>query len=163
MKKQFKNFKIKRGILFRTIRENDNILEQLVIPRENDNDIEQLVIPECYREEILCGLHNEVGPGQERTMRLMRERYYWPGVGADVVQWVNKCDRCIRRKSSIDRAPLVNVNTSYPLELVCIEFLTLEPSKGNIGNVLIITDHYTKFAKAVPTKNPTARTTAEAL
>jgi transposase InsO family protein len=38
----------------------------------------------------------------------------------------------------------------------------LEPSKGNIGNILVITDHYTKYALAIPTKNQTARTTAEA-
>jgi transposase InsO family protein len=45
---------------------------------------------------------------------------------------------------------------------VCFDFLTLEPSKGNIGNILVITDHYTKYALAVPTKNQTARKTAEA-
>ena len=67
------------------------------------------------------------------------------------------------RKSTTDRAPLVSVQSYYPLDLVCIDYLTLEPSKGNIGNVLIITDHYTKFARAIPTKNQTARTTAEAL
>ena len=151
MKKQFKKFKMKRGILFRQIKEEDRV-------------IEQLVIPECYREEVLKGLHNDVGhPGQERTTRLMRERFYWPGVGADIADWVQKCDRCIRRKSTIDKAPLVNVETTYPLELVCMDYLTLEPSKGNIGNILIITDHYTKFAKAIPTKNQTAKTVAESL
>jgi len=151
MRKQFKKFKMKRGILFREILEDDQV-------------IEQLVIPQCYRKEILIGLHNEVGhPGQERTARLMRYRYYWPGVGSDIVDWVTKCERCVRRKATTDKAPLVNTHSSYPLQLVCIDFLTLEPSRGNIGNVLIITDHYTKFAKAIPTKNQTAKTTAEAL
>ena len=151
MKKQFKKFIMKRAILFRQIKEDDRI-------------IEQLVVPECYREEVLKGLHNDVGhPGQERTTRLMRERFYWPGVGTDIADWVSKCDRCVRRKSTIDKAPLVNVHTSYPLELVCMDYLTLEPSKGNISNILVITDHYTKFAKAVPTKNQTAKTVAESL
>ena len=150
-RKQYKNLIIRRGILFRVLKEEDSV-------------IEQLVVPPCYREEILRGLHNDVGhPGQERTMRLIRDRFYWPGVGVDVTNWINSCERCIRRKSTVAKEPLINVQSSYPLDLVCIDFLSLEPAKGNIGNVLIITDHYTKFAKAVPTRNQTAKTTAEAL
>ena len=60
-----------------------------------------------------------------------------------------------------NRAPLVNIVTTYPLELVCMDYLTLEPAKG-VGNVLVITDHFTKYALATATKNQTARTTAEA-
>ena len=147
MPKQYRNFKLNRGVLFRVF-------------KVDDREIEQLVIPRTYRDEILKGLHDKCGhPGPERTIRIIRERYYWPGVGKDVTRWKEKCDRCIRRKSTADKAPLVSVHSAYPLDLVCINYLTLEPSKGNIGNILIITDHYTKFAKAVPTRNQTAKTT----
>lgn len=150
MKRQFKTLKIKRGILFRTV-------------TENDETIEQLVLPHCYREQVLHGLHNDVGhPGRDRTMRLVRQRFYWPGMTTDVEKLIVNCDRCLRRKSpTSNRAPLVNVHTTFPLELVCLDFLTLEPAKGGIANVLVITDHYTKFAMAIPTKNQTAKTTAE--
>jgi transposase InsO family protein len=151
MKKQFKNFCIKRGILFRKF-------------KEGNRDIEQLVVPYTFREDILKGLHDDVGhPGQERTMRLLRDRFYWPRMSTDVTKWVNKCERCLRRKSKVEKSPLINIKSTFPLELVCMDFLSLEPSKGNFGNILIVTDHYTKFAKAIPTKNQTAKTTAEAL
>ena len=38
--------------------------------------------------------------------------------------------------------------------------MTLHPCKGGIANILVITDHYTKFAMAIPTKNQTAKITA---
>ena len=78
---------------------------------------------------------------------------------SDAAQWVAKCERCLRRKCSVNsKAPLVNITTAYPLELVCMDFLTLENSKGGFGNKLVITGHFTKYAVAIPTRNQTART-----
>ena len=51
------------------------------------------------------------------------------------------------------------------MELVCIDYLTIETSKGGYENILIlvVTDHFMKYSQAYPTKNQTARTTAQAL
>ena len=82
----------------------------------------------------------------------------------DIDNWVSQCDRCIKGKSSTNiRSELINIQTIYPFELVCMDFLTLETSKGGFSNILVITDHFTKYALAIPTKNQTAKTTAEAL
>ena len=150
MKRNFKHFTIKRGILFRVV-------------EEDEEKIEQLVLPECYKNEVLQGLHTHVGhPGIERTTRLIRARFFWPGMTHDIEEYIKSCDRCLRRKTATNsRAPLINVHTTYPLELVCFDFLTLETSKGGFSNILVITDHFTKFAMAIPTRNQTAKTTAE--
>ena len=132
-----------------------------------DEKINRLVLPQCYRKTVLQESHIDIGhPGKERTISLvsLRERFYWSNMTTDIEKWVSTCDKCIRRKSSTNiRAELVNNKTTYPLELVCMDFVTVEPSKGGISNTLVITDNFTKYALAIPTRDQTARTTAEAL
>lgn len=98
-------------------------------------------------------------PGKDRTIGLLRDRFFWTGMNVGTENWIKNCNRCLRRKSTCQRAPLINITSSYALELVCLDYLTLEPCKGGINNILVITDHYTRFAMAIPTKNQTAKTT----
>lgn len=151
MSRSFNNLKLIRGVLYREV-------------QENDTKKQQLVLPSIYRKQALQGVHDCMGhPGRERTLSILKDRFFWPGITADTELWIKQCGRCLRRKSSTNmKAPLVNITSTYPLELVCMDYLSLEPSKGGIGNVLVITDHYTRYALAIPTKNQTAKTTAEA-
>ena len=44
-----------------------------------------------------------------------------------------------------------------------MDFLSLEPDESNTKDILVITDHFTKFAVAIPTPNQKARTVAKCL
>ena len=92
-----------------------------------------------------------------------RHRKEWPGMDAYIRNKVGSCERCIRRKQPNQTCPLVNIKTTSPMELVCIDFLSLEKSKGGIENILVITDHYTRYAQAFPTSSQTAKSTAKVL
>lgn len=74
-------------------------------------------------------LHDEMGHlGIERTLDLVRSRFFWPKMSLAVEQKVKTCERCVRRKTPPEKAaPLVNIKTSRPLELVCMDFLSIEP------------------------------------
>ena len=84
--------------------------------------------------------------GQDRVLDLLRDRLYWPGMYVDVVFYINSCPRCLHMKSQPDKAPILNIEASQPLELIHLDYLKIEHSKGNIENVLVITDHFTRYA-----------------
>ena len=124
----------------------------------------QLVVPKLFRERALLGCHDDVGhQGILGTLSLLRERFYWPGKQEEATQHVLKCSRCLRRKTPPQVAPLQPILVTQPLELVHMDYLSLEPSKGNIENVLVITDHFTRYALAYPSKTQTAQATARIL
>jgi transposase InsO family protein len=126
----------------------------------------QLALPQRYWEVALKGLHEEAGhPSKDRMLDLLRDRCYWPSMAISVEEWVNGCGRFTRRKTPTNApsAGLVPIKTTHAMEMVCIDYLTLEQSRGGYDNILVITDHYTKYAQAIPTKNQTAKTTARVL
>ena len=124
----------------------------------------QLVVPKLFRERALSGCHDDVGHQSIlRTLSLLRERFYWPGMQEEATQYVMRCSRCLRRKTPPQVAPLQPILVTQPLELVHMDYLSLEPSKGNIENVLVITDHFTRYALAYPSKTQTAQATARIL
>ena len=67
-----------------------------------------------------------------------------------------------KEKSTWKGSPCQIISTT-PMELVCIDYLSLERSKGGFENILVITDHFSCYAQAIPTRNQTAATTAKAL
>ena len=69
------------------------------------------------------------------------------------VQKKQICEACIKRKVYPDRAPLMNICTHQLFEIVCIDYLTLKPSKGGIENVVVMTDHFTRYAQSVSIRN----------
>ena len=123
----------------------------------------QLVVPKAHRSRALAGCHDVGHQGRMRTLSLLRERFFWPGMQTEATQYLLQCTRCFRRKALSQVAPLQPIHVAQPLELVHMDYLSLEPSKGNIENVLVITDHFTKYALAYPSKTQTTQATARIL
>ena len=132
---------------------------------DDDGERHQLLLPDSYKDFAWSHLHCDLGhPGRERSLSLLQERFYWPGMYEFVENKIKSCKRCVVAKSPHlpESAPLHPISTSQPMELICVDFLSVEPS-GGCGNILVVTDHFSKYAQAYATRNQTARTTARVL
>ena len=130
----------------------------------------QFVLPRRYWSRALEACHDNVGHlGIERTLSLLRDWFYWPNMAQDVEAHVKSCPRCLRFKKLPERATLNPIEATRPLELVHIDYLTIEAPENSRNkrdvNVLIVTetDHFTRYAQAYVTPNQKAATVAKTL
>ena len=62
----------------------------------------------------------------------------------DTNRHIRQCERCLRFKALPDKAPMENVDATYPMELVHMDYLTMEVNEGGKDvHILVITDHCT--------------------
>ena len=112
---------------------------------------------------MLKACHEDVGhAGIWKCSRLLRKRFYWANINQDMEQHIKRCERCIRFKAKQEIAPLENIYASYPMELVHIDYLTIESNKTEKDiNILVVTDHFTRLAQAFVTPSQTASVVAK--
>jgi len=130
------------------------------------NPYNQIVLPEKYRQTVYTKLHDEMGHlGPERTVDLARERFYWPFMQSDISHYVTHVCRCLkqRKPNASTRAPLQPIHSTTPFELVSLDYLHLDKGLSGYEYVLVIIDHFTRFAQVYPTKDKSAKTTAKKL
>ena len=140
------------------------ILHQLYI--SNEMEYHQLVLPQRYHHKVLTALHNHMGhQGIDQMLDLLRERDYWPSMAKDAQSWVTNCHCCqiARGNYNQPKPKISHLEAHNHLDLVCLDFAKIDPSKTGKENVLVITDAFTKFSLAVCTPNQTAKTVAKIL
>ena len=101
---------------------------------------QQIVLPLEYRRMVYHELHEEMGHlGTERVFALARERFYWPGMKADIDHYINSVCRCLRQKkpSFNTREPQQSITSTAPFELVSVDFVHLERSSGGMNTYLL--------------------------
>ena len=134
-----------------------------VLMRRTKNFL-QTVIPSVYKDLIYEELHNRLGHvGPEKVLDLARRRFYWPNMQQDVEFYVRKKCRCVvdKKPNVPERAPLVPIQVTRPWEMISIDFLHLDRSKGGYEYALIVCDHFTRFTQIYATRNNKAPTAAD--
>ena len=149
--REWEKLRLREGVLYRKTTDSQGQL------------VHQLVVPTTHRKEALKGVHEDLfHTNFEDAIRQARKRFFWPFMSTDLKRKVEKCLKCKRSKARQQKAPMCSIVTTYPLELLSIDFLTIDV-KGEKQSLLVVMDHFTKFAQAFPTKDQTAKTVARVL
>ena len=142
-----------QGVLYRVYEQDGTKYHQLVLPIE-------------FRAQAIELLHNQQGhQAVEHMLQLVCEWFYWSTLLQDITNWVKNCKQCQTAKG-----PYVDPDTSQtsiiannPMDLLCIDFMKVDPSKDGKENVLVMTDAFSKFSVAVVMPSQRVKTVAKAL
>lgn len=129
---------------------------------------EQVVVPKKLRPRALyLGHHTPVAghPGVSRQYYTMRRTMYWPNMMTDIRECCQRCDACGKERVTLrtHQSPLTLFPANAPLEYVAIDILGPLP-RASSGHrfVLVMTDRFSKFSRAIPMRTITAINVAKA-
>ena len=94
--------------------------------------------------------------GQNKTLELVRRRYSWPSLHADIQQFCKSCVTCMRSKPqrhkpyrSLKQLPI----PERPWNSISMDFIEKLPSSSRFDTILVIVDWLTKQAIFIPAHN----------
>ncbi|KAL5020808.1 hypothetical protein ScPMuIL_002107, partial [Solemya velum] len=128
-----------------------------------------LIVPPEMRNEILTLAHDSTTGGHfgiKKTRDKIRQIFYWLGMRKDVTDWIKTCTICQTRKSPVPkfRAPLVNIQSSEPMEIVAIDITGPFPVTSRDNKyILVVGDLYSKWIESYPIPDQEAKTVAQVL
>ena len=86
-------------------------------------------------------------------------------MAADATKWVSQCAQCQVAQANYmtPRPKISHLESNNPMDLLCLDFTKINPSRIGKENVVVITDAFSKFSYAVVTPNQKALTVAKIL
>ena len=129
----------------------------------------EFVVPQTHRNAALDGCHREAAhQGQSRSLSLMQERFWWPGIARDLRNHIRKCGRCEKFEATLPVAPLRPLTCSRPGELLHVDFTSIKETvplheEPVIRNMMVMQDYFSKYVVTYVVKDQTARTATEML
>ena len=147
----------------------DNLLYLQATATNSQNSAPVFVVPTNDRQAAIDGCHHSIRhQGRNRTLNLMKERFWWPGMSQALPKAVANCGRCIQYEAKGQLPLMQPIICTEPMELVHIDYVGMEVTvatnkKPVVKHLLVVVDHFMRYVQAFVTKNHTARTTAQVL
>ena len=144
-----------KGLLYQEV--TTHTLEQVLV----------LVLPKPFREKVLVLAHDRMQHmGARRVTILIKQRFTWPGMGQDIIQFCRSCSICQKcskpkaRKALMVERPVL----SEPFEVLGVDIVGPMPKgKGGYRYLLTAICMATRWPEAIPLKSITAKAVAVGL
>lgn len=122
---------------------------------------DKIVLPERLRLRALEAAH-QGHLGCAAMKRIIREYFWWPGIGKAVEQFVESCKTCLIISRRNPPIPLsCRSLPEGPWEILQIDFLTVRGC--GTGEFLVVVDTFSRFLSVVEIRSIDARSTNAAL
>ena len=128
----------------------------------------RIVVPKEQRQQILNSNHDKESHfGIKKTLARIKEKYYCPKLAVDVEKYVKNCIDCGETKSG-NRIGIPQMGAArtpkIPFEIISVDFKGPFPrSSGGFTNILVVTDHFSKFVLILILRSANTEKTVEFL
>ena len=153
--KKEKGFRWENSLLYKTVTTHVFEVERL------------LVLPSSFRNRVLRLAHDGQGHmGSRRVIALIKQKFDWPGLGQEAIQYCRSCVSC--QKSAKPRArqvPMMERRVlSEPFESLAFDLVGPFPKgKGGCRYLLTCVCMASKWPEALPIRSMTASAVAQGM
>ena len=124
-----------------------------------------IVLPQLHQTELLFRSHDQMGhQGIDKVYQRILKRFEWPGMKKACEKWVTAFLSCQQVKDPRKlRIPLQSIESSEFNEVVQIDHQKICMTDSGYNQELVMIDHFTKYAEAVPCITASAEETCDHL
>ena len=126
-----------------------------------------VVVPEALRKEVLQSYHADPQAGHygtQMTFEIIRRRYFWEKMHADIKKWTQECETCSKTKYARKRPPgkMGEVHPEKFNEVLCIDHVgPFGPRKRKW--ILVMMDFTSRWPEVEVVTSLSSRTTAKCI
>ena len=106
---------------------NKGLMYVSTTPKGETEGVLTFVVPVGQCRMALNGVHHNAShQGQQRTLALAQERFWWPMMAEDCHAIVRGCPHCRAFEGVVPKAPLCPIRAYAPSELVHLDYTSIE-------------------------------------
>ena len=126
-----------------------------------------IALQEVFRKHVLVLAHDKLGHlGARKVKALVKQRFTWPNMGRDIIDYCRSCEVCQRcSKAAARKAPLIEREVlSEPFECLAFDIVgPMQKGKGGYRFLLTAICMASKWPEALPLRSITAKAVAQGM